>query len=47
MASRGIDVQLKNSQELIVTDNNYTNATVKFSITNKNIEDFFSKTANR
>ncbi len=44
--ANGIDVQLKNSQELIITDNNYTNASVKFDITNTNIVTFFEKNSN-
>ncbi|WP_347926247.1 bifunctional aspartate kinase/homoserine dehydrogenase I [Pontimicrobium sp. SW4] len=43
MKASGIDVTLKNSQELIITDNNYTNASVKFDITNRNIVSFFEK----
>lgn len=36
-----IDVQLKNSQELIITDENHTNANVNFKITNANIKAYF------
>jgi aspartokinase/homoserine dehydrogenase 1 len=36
-----IDVQLKNAQELIITDENHTNANVKFEITNANIQQYF------
>ncbi|MCK0110520.1 bifunctional aspartate kinase/homoserine dehydrogenase I [Flavobacteriaceae bacterium S0825] len=41
MKLNGIDVQLKSSQELIVTDNNYTNATVNFNQTNNNVKSYF------
>ncbi len=35
------DVVLKNAQELIVTDHNYTNASVHFEETNRNIKSYF------
>lgn len=41
MLSRGIRSERKNSQELIVTDANFTKAEVNYSITNKNIQEFF------
>lgn len=41
LKSRNIDVLLKNSQELIVTDSNFNNAAVNFEITNTNIQSFF------
>jgi aspartokinase/homoserine dehydrogenase 1 len=41
MKCRGLNVQLKNAQDLIVTDNNYTNAAVDFNATNENIEAYF------
>jgi aspartokinase/homoserine dehydrogenase 1 len=41
LRSRHNDAQLKNSQELIVTDSNFNNAQVNFTITNKNIHDYF------
>ncbi|WP_111707565.1 bifunctional aspartate kinase/homoserine dehydrogenase I [Lutibacter citreus] len=41
MKSNGLDAVLKNSQELIVTDNNFSNASVIFSKTNENIKTFF------
>lgn len=43
MKKRGLDVTLKNSQELIVTNSNFTNAAVDFSSSNKNIRDFFKQ----
>lgn len=43
MKNKELDAELKNSQELIVTDENFSNAAVKFDQTNKNIESFFSK----
>ncbi|TJY33876.1 bifunctional aspartate kinase/homoserine dehydrogenase I [Pontimicrobium aquaticum] len=41
MKLHGINAELKNSQELVVTDTNYTNATVNFNATNKNIKQYF------
>lgn len=38
-----LDAVLKNSQELIVTDENFSNAAVKFNKTNANIENFFKQ----
>jgi len=43
MKNKGLDAELKNAQELIVTDENFSNAVVKFNQTNQNIESFFSK----
>ena len=43
MKSNGLDTALKNSQELIVTNDNFSNAAVIFSTTNKNIEDYFNQ----
>ncbi len=39
--SKGLDVALKNSQELIVTDNNHTNAAIYIKETETNIQSFF------
>ncbi|CAI8194483.1 MAG: Bifunctional aspartokinase/homoserine dehydrogenase 1 [Formosa sp. Hel1_33_131] len=41
MKSKGVNVQLKNSQNLIVTDSNFTNAAVNFEETNANITTYF------
>ncbi|MFZ3274731.1 MAG: bifunctional aspartate kinase/homoserine dehydrogenase I, partial [Lutibacter sp.] len=41
MKNKGLDAELKNAQELIVTDENFSNAVVKFDQTNNNIETFF------
>lgn len=41
MKNKGLDAELKNAQELIVTDENFSNAVVKFDQTNENIETFF------
>ncbi len=38
----GIDAILKDTRELIKTDDNYTHAAVDFQITNKNINSFFN-----
>ena len=42
MICKGLDVQLKNSQDLIVTNSQYTNASVNFNKTNANIKAFFN-----
>ncbi|EPR74447.1 Aspartokinase [Winogradskyella psychrotolerans RS-3] len=42
LKSRAVDATLKNSQELIVTDSNFNNATVYFDITDANIQTFFN-----
>ena len=39
--NQGFDAELKNSQELIVTDDNFTRAQVNFEATNKNIKSYF------
>lgn len=39
--NRGIDAVRKNSQELIVTNSNFTKAEVNYFATNKNIQDYF------
>ena len=41
MQQQGFNVQLKNSQNLIVTDSNFTNASVQFDETNANISAYF------
>lgn len=41
MQQQGLNVQLKNSQNLIVTDSNFTNASVQFDETNANIKAYF------
>ncbi|SDW90161.1 aspartate kinase [Lutibacter oricola] len=43
MKSKELDAVLKNSQELIVTDENFSNAAVIFNKTEKNIQNFFNK----
>lgn len=42
MKSRMTDVVWRNSQELIITDNNYGNAEIKFEATNLNIKTYFN-----
>ncbi|MCR8667728.1 bifunctional aspartate kinase/homoserine dehydrogenase I [Aestuariibaculum sp. M13] len=42
MKNRGISANSKNSQELIVTNSNFTKAEVKYDLTNKNIQDYFN-----
>ena len=41
MESRGLDVILKNAQELIITNSNFTKADVNFKSTNSNIASYF------
>ena len=40
--NRGFSVELKNSQELIVTNSSFTKAEVDYAITNKNIKNYFN-----
>ncbi len=42
MKSKGIDVVRKNTQELIITNDNFTKAEVNYQITYKNIQEYFS-----
>ncbi|PNQ72369.1 bifunctional aspartate kinase/homoserine dehydrogenase I [Hanstruepera neustonica] len=42
LKERGNNVIRKNSQELIITDSNFTKAEVNFDITNANIQSYFS-----
>jgi len=44
---RNINGALKNSQELIVTDKNHTNASVNFEETNSNIISYFKSNSNK
>ncbi|GAA3655700.1 bifunctional aspartate kinase/homoserine dehydrogenase I [Flavivirga jejuensis] len=44
MKNRSLSVDRKNSQELIITNSNFTKAEIDYSLTNKNIADYF-KTA--
>lgn len=44
LKSRKINADRKNSQELIITDSNFTKAEVKFKPTNTNIREYFKKT---
>ncbi|TXE11548.1 bifunctional aspartate kinase/homoserine dehydrogenase I [Seonamhaeicola algicola] len=39
--SRGLSAERKNSQELVITNANFTKAEVNYKITNKNIQDYF------
>ena len=43
MQTNNLDAVLKNSQELIVTNSNFSNAAVLFPKTNANIEEFFKQ----
>ncbi|MGJ8549912.1 bifunctional aspartate kinase/homoserine dehydrogenase I [Winogradskyella wichelsiae] len=47
LCSRSVDVVLKNSQELIVTDSNFNNATVNFHLTDANIQSFFNSNSSQ
>lgn len=44
MKSRGLSAELKNSQELIITNSNFTKADVDYKQTNKNIQEYFKST---
>jgi aspartokinase/homoserine dehydrogenase 1 len=44
MRNHGLSTERKNSQELIITNSNFSKAEVNYSITNKNIQNYF-KTA--
>lgn len=46
LKSRHLDVVLKNSQELIITDLNFNNAAVNFEMTNAKINTFFKSNKN-
>lgn len=41
MQSRSLDAELKNSQDLIVTNSNFTKAEVNYKLTNANIQNYF------
>ncbi|MFI1773698.1 bifunctional aspartate kinase/homoserine dehydrogenase I [Thalassobellus citreus] len=41
MKNRGLSADRKNSHELMITNSNFTKAEVNYSITNKNIQDYF------
>ena len=41
MKNRGLSADIKNSQELVITNSNFTKAEVDFTITNQNIRDYF------
>ncbi len=47
MKSRGLNTERKNSQELVVTDSNFTKAEVDYTLTNKNIKEYFNKANQR
>ncbi|GAA4232388.1 bifunctional aspartate kinase/homoserine dehydrogenase I [Postechiella marina] len=47
MKSRDLSADRKNSQDLIVTNSNFTKAEVDFAITNKNIQDYFAAVVQR
>jgi len=47
MKSRGMDAVRKNSQELIVTNSNFTKAEVNYKLTNANINTYFKEAKQR
>lgn len=47
MRYQKLDAQVKNSQELIVTDDTHTKAEVNYTLTNKNIKYFFENTSHK
>ncbi|WP_299126884.1 bifunctional aspartate kinase/homoserine dehydrogenase I [uncultured Winogradskyella sp.] len=46
LVAHNLDSEIKNSQELIVTDSNFNKANVNFKITNSNIESYFKSNTN-
>ncbi|SFZ91530.1 aspartate kinase [Flaviramulus basaltis] len=47
MKIRGLSAECKNSQELIITNSNFTKAEVNYSISNKNIQDYFKSASQK
>lgn len=47
MKSNGLDTVRKNSQDLLITNANFTKADVNYSITNTNIQDYFKTATQR
>jgi len=47
MKARGLNAVRKNSQDLIVTNSNFTKAEVNYELTNANIKDYFNKAKQR
>ena len=47
MKSRGASAERKNSQEIVITNSNFTKAEVDYKITNKNIQDYFNASKER
>ncbi|MFY0714452.1 bifunctional aspartate kinase/homoserine dehydrogenase I [Seonamhaeicola sp. NFXS20] len=47
MKSRGLSAERKNSQELVITNSNFTKAEVNYSITNENIQDYFKSASQK
>src|SRR5690606_19107373 len=47
LKNRGLSTECKNSQELIITNSNFTKAEVNYKITNKNIQDYFAKASQK
>ncbi|KJD36177.1 aspartate kinase [Tamlana sedimentorum] len=47
LVKRGLSAACKNSQELIITNSNFTKAEVDYTITNKNISDYFYAAQNK
>ena len=47
MKSRGLSADRKNSQELVITDSNFSKAEVDFAITNENIQEYFKNVIQR
>lgn len=45
--NRGLFANRKNTQELIITNSNFSKAEVNYSITNKNIQDYFKTTSEK
>jgi aspartokinase/homoserine dehydrogenase 1 len=47
MKHHGLSAERKNSQELVITNSNFTKAEVDYKLTNKNIQDYFKASKER
>ncbi|NNC50378.1 MAG: aspartate kinase, partial [Flaviramulus sp.] len=47
MKNRGLSAAIKNSQELVITNSNFTRAEVDYTITNINIQDYFKSASEK
>ncbi|MFD0988752.1 bifunctional aspartate kinase/homoserine dehydrogenase I [Mariniflexile jejuense] len=47
MKNRGISADYKNSQDLVITNSNFSKAEVNYAITNKNLQDYFKSASQK